>query len=118
LATRKDTNGKFSIYCIEGSSFQEGQGLKRSLKFGETHHAIYVDTGIVKLLIGESFSEGKVCETTSDIPSAWHRCICCEIHAECTVDVAVAIATAGEMTFIPANTTWSLHFESVYAKMY
>lgn len=51
LATRKETNEKFSIYCVEGSAHHKGKGLKTPLKFENAHHAIYVDTGLVKLLI-------------------------------------------------------------------
>jgi quercetin dioxygenase-like cupin family protein len=51
LATRKETNGKFSVYCVEGSSLSSKKGLDIPLKFEDTHHAIYTATGVVKTVI-------------------------------------------------------------------
>jgi quercetin dioxygenase-like cupin family protein len=50
LATRKETNGRFSIYSLEVSSHHRG-GFTKFLEFKETHHAIYVVSGILGLAI-------------------------------------------------------------------
>jgi len=34
------------------------------------------------------------------------------------IDGEAAVATAGETTFVPAGTTWSVEADSVYAKAY
>jgi hypothetical protein len=54
LATRKETNGRFSIYSLEGSSLHAGKGLEKLLEFKETHHAVYTVEGVVKLVIDGS----------------------------------------------------------------
>lgn len=84
LATRKETNGRFSIYSIEGSSLHAGKGLEKLLEFKETHHAVYTVEGLVKLVI-----DGSEVKTT-----------------------------AGETSFVPAETKWRLEAESVYARAY
>jgi hypothetical protein len=64
LATRKETNGKFSIYSIEGSSFHSGKGLTKALEFKDTHHAIYAVEGVLKLVIDGSEVKTSAGETT------------------------------------------------------
>jgi mannose-6-phosphate isomerase-like protein (cupin superfamily) len=54
LATRKETNGRFSIYSLEGSSLHARKGLEKLLEFKETHHAVYTVEGVVKLVIDGS----------------------------------------------------------------
>jgi hypothetical protein len=51
LATRKETNDRFSIYELEGSSFHAGKGLNQVVEFEETHHAIYTVEGVIKLIV-------------------------------------------------------------------
>jgi mannose-6-phosphate isomerase-like protein (cupin superfamily) len=52
LATRKESNGKFSIYSIEGSRFHHGKGLEgKTFKFEKTHHVIQVTEGSLKVII-------------------------------------------------------------------
>ena len=64
LASRKETNGRFSIYDIEGSSFHAGKGLTKTLEFKDVHHAVYTVEGIVKLVIDGSEVKTTVGETT------------------------------------------------------
>lgn len=51
LATRKETNDRFSIYDLEGSSIHAGKGLSQVMEFAETHHAIYTIEGVIKLIV-------------------------------------------------------------------
>jgi mannose-6-phosphate isomerase-like protein (cupin superfamily) len=64
LATRKETNGRFSVYSLEGSSLNTGKGLSKAVEFKETHHAIYTVDGVVKLVIDGSEVKTTVGETT------------------------------------------------------
>lgn len=65
LASRKETDGRFSIYCLEASSLlAEKGGLGREVQFEDTHHAIYTVDGIVKLNIDGSEVRTTVGETT------------------------------------------------------
>jgi len=50
LCTRKETNGRFSIYGVEASSAHTGKGLK-ALNFKDTHHAFQTTDGVLKLVI-------------------------------------------------------------------
>ncbi|OBT56974.1 hypothetical protein VE04_02566 [Pseudogymnoascus sp. 24MN13] len=52
LATRKESDGKFSIYCVEGSKLHDGKGLeKTTFKFEKTHHVIQVIEGLLSVVI-------------------------------------------------------------------
>jgi hypothetical protein len=51
LATRNETDGRFSIYSLEGSAMHAGKGLATPLKFEDTHHGLYIATGMIKLII-------------------------------------------------------------------
>ena len=64
MATRKESNGRFSFYCIEGSSFHAGKGMNKELEFKATHHAIYTVEGVLKLLIDGSDVKTTAGETT------------------------------------------------------
>ena len=64
MASRKETNGRFTIYDVEGSSFHAGKGLPKSLVFKDVHHAIYTVEGVVKLVIDGSVVKTSVGETT------------------------------------------------------
>jgi hypothetical protein len=64
MASRKETNGRFSIYEIQGSSFYTGKGLAKALVFKDVHHAIYTVEGVMKLLIDGSEVKATVGETT------------------------------------------------------
>jgi hypothetical protein len=64
LATRKETNGRFSIYGLEGSSLHVGKGLNKAVEFKDTHHAIQTVDGVVKLVIDGSEVKTTVGETT------------------------------------------------------
>jgi mannose-6-phosphate isomerase-like protein (cupin superfamily) len=64
LATRKETNGRFSIYSLEGSSLHTGKGLSKAVEFKETHHAIYTVDGVAKLVIDGHEVKTTVGETT------------------------------------------------------
>jgi quercetin dioxygenase-like cupin family protein len=64
LATRKETEGRFSIYSLEGSSFHTWKGLSQSLDFKETHHAVYTVEGVVRLTIDGAEVKTIVGETT------------------------------------------------------
>lgn len=52
LATRKETDGKFSVYSIETSSLYSKDGLTQTLKFTDTHHAFQPVDGVIKIFIG------------------------------------------------------------------
>ncbi|KAH8600725.1 RmlC-like cupin domain-containing protein [Bisporella sp. PMI_857] len=58
LATRKETDGRFSIYSWESSVNYVSNGLNKSLNFSETHHAIQVIEGVVAVAI--SGEESKI----------------------------------------------------------
>lgn len=51
LASRKETNGRFSIYEVEGTSHHAGKGLSKAVEFSDVHHAIYTVDGVLKLTI-------------------------------------------------------------------
>ena len=58
LATRKEAADRFSIYDISGSSANGGFG--KTLKFEETHHAVFTVEGVLKLEV-----EGEEVKTTA-----------------------------------------------------
>jgi mannose-6-phosphate isomerase-like protein (cupin superfamily) len=64
MATRKETNDRFSICTLEASSLHAGKGLGRAVKFEKTHHAIYTVDGVMKLTIDGSEASTTVGETT------------------------------------------------------
>ena len=64
MATRKETNGRFSIYSIEGTSFHAGKGLTKALEFKDTHHAIQTVDGVMKIVIDGSEVMTTAGETT------------------------------------------------------
>lgn len=64
LATRKETNGRFSIYCVEASSLHASSSPKKKLEFRNTHHAIYTVDGILSLSIDGSEVKTTAGETT------------------------------------------------------
>jgi len=64
LATRKETRGRFSIYSLEGSSFNSDKGLSQILEFKETHHAIFTADGILKLIVDGAEVKTTAGETT------------------------------------------------------
>lgn len=49
MATRKETNDRFSIYEIAGSGLSAG--FDQALKFAKTHHALQTVEGILKVTI-------------------------------------------------------------------
>jgi len=52
LATRKESEGKFSVFCVEGAKAYAGRGLEDiSLRFSETHHALQVVDGVVEVVV-------------------------------------------------------------------
>lgn len=63
MATRKESNDRFSIYSVEASSIHSGKGVK-AVKFEKTHHAIYTVDGVMKLTIDGSEAKTTVGETT------------------------------------------------------
>jgi uncharacterized cupin superfamily protein len=71
LATRKETEGKFSIYEIQGSSFHAGRGLVKDLRFEETHHAIYTAEGVVRLVVDGNEARTTAGETAF-VPAGTH----------------------------------------------
>lgn len=64
LASRKETNGRFSIYDVEGSSFHAAKGLTKAVEFSDVHHAIHTVEGVLKLTIDGSEVKTSVFETT------------------------------------------------------
>lgn len=51
LATTKESNGKFAIGSIEGSSWHANSTLKSKLKFKDVHHAMHVTEGQLSVTI-------------------------------------------------------------------
>lgn len=48
LATRSESGGRFSVFCMEASSLHCGKGLEETmLGFARTHHAIQIVDGEV-----------------------------------------------------------------------
>jgi mannose-6-phosphate isomerase-like protein (cupin superfamily) len=64
MATRKETNDRFSIYSVEAGSTHSGKGLGKTVKFEKTHHAIYTVDGVMKVTIDGSEVKTTVGETT------------------------------------------------------
>ncbi len=63
LATRAETDGKFSIYELLASSLHASKSFSVPLNFKETHHAIYVLDGTFTLSVDGSASVASVGET-------------------------------------------------------
>jgi len=63
LATRQETAGRFSIYAWEGSMMHAEKSWK-GLKFEETHHAFYTESGALKFLINGTEAVATTGETT------------------------------------------------------
>lgn len=88
LITTAESDGKFVIGSIEGSSHHHEHdvfGEDRKLKFAETHHAFQVTEGAVEFHIGTSS------------PTLLH---------------------AGELVYVPRATHFSYRIRSRYAKLY
>lgn len=88
LITTAESNGKFVIGTIEGSSHHHESDLfahDRRLKFHSTHHAFQVVEGMVEFRLGASQ------------PARIH---------------------AGELVYVPAGTELAVRICSRYAKMY
>lgn len=49
----KESAGRFSIGCIEGSSWHEDSPLSQTFQFREVHHAFQVAEGVVEFLVGK-----------------------------------------------------------------
>jgi hypothetical protein len=47
LVTRKETKGRFSIYCVESSSLYREKGFNKMVQFAQMHHALQTAEGIV-----------------------------------------------------------------------
>jgi hypothetical protein len=64
LATRSESRGRFSVFCLEGSSLHVGKGLEETmLRFAATHHAIQVVDGVVEVVVEENHVRGGAAET-------------------------------------------------------
>ncbi|KAF2160889.1 hypothetical protein M409DRAFT_28769 [Zasmidium cellare ATCC 36951] len=88
LITTAESNGKFVIGTIEGSSHHHDSDLfanSRKLKFQSTHHAFQLVEGVVEFGLGSS-------------PPAY-------LHA-------------GELVYVPSGTEVSISIRSRYAKLY
>jgi len=90
LTTTAETDGKFSIASLEGSSNANLRtslftNSGRKLRFSDDHHAFQVVEGAVSISIG-SRRPSRVC--------------------------------AGELVYVPKDTEFTLEFASRYAKMY
>ncbi|KAL5317715.1 hypothetical protein ACEPPN_014813 [Leptodophora sp. 'Broadleaf-Isolate-01'] len=88
LATRAETDSKFSVYEVHASSLYNITDPSKStfpaLKFTSTHHAIYVIDGTFTL----------------------------------TVNGDTTLATGGETVFVPAGAEWMFSAQSRYARCY
>ncbi|KAK5046896.1 hypothetical protein LTR84_007250 [Exophiala bonariae] len=58
-----ESDGRFSIACIEGSSWHEGSPLSETFRFANVHHAIQVVDGQLGLTIGDQEATLNVGET-------------------------------------------------------
>lgn len=88
LITTAESNGKFVIGSIEGSSHHHESDMfasGRRLKFQSTHHAFQVVEGVVEFGLGSS------------TPAYLH---------------------AGELVYVPSGTELAIRIRSRYAKMY
>lgn len=81
LATRRESNGRFSIYEVQAGKLHAGKGEKE-VRFKDTHHAFYTVEGVLKLVIDGSEVKTTAGETTFvpagtkwrfDAESAWAR---------------------------------------------
>lgn len=63
LATRAETDDRFSVYELLSSSLHSSEGFTTPLTFKETHHAIYVVDGTLTLSISGSTSVASAGET-------------------------------------------------------
>lgn len=52
MCRREETNNRFSIYDILGSSIHASKAFSKEVQFADTHHAIYTVDGALKLTIG------------------------------------------------------------------
>jgi mannose-6-phosphate isomerase-like protein (cupin superfamily) len=111
LASRAETNGRFSIYSLEASSFHAGKGLVKPVKFEKTHHAIHTVDGIVKLVIDGSEVKTTVGETTF-VPAgtSW------SFEAESTFARAYIFANGGGIGEILTNVGEKYGFPAVPAE--
>lgn len=88
LITTAESDGKFVIGTIEGSSHHREQDVfanGRKLKFPETHHAFQITEGVVEFHIGSS---------------------------------PATLLHAGELVYVPRATPFSYQTRSRYAKLY
>lgn len=88
LITTAESNGKFSIGNIEGSSHHHESSIfasSRKLKFSNTHHAFQVVEGAVEFTLGSSES---------------------------------TVLHAGELIYVPSGTELNIRVRSRYASMY
>ncbi|RDW68334.1 hypothetical protein BP5796_08991 [Coleophoma crateriformis] len=63
MATRKETNGRFSIYELQGSKLN-GDRKALTVEFAETHHAIFTVEGVLKLTVDGSEVKTTASETS------------------------------------------------------
>lgn len=88
VITTAESNNKFVIGSIEGSSHHASAGVfaeDRRFTFPHTHHAFQVNEGAVEFTLGSS---------------------------------PPALIHAGQLIYVPRATTFSYQFRSSYAKMY
>lgn len=64
MCRREKTDDIFSIYDILGSSVHADKAFDKSIKFENTHHAIYTVDGALKLEIGDEQVVGHASNTT------------------------------------------------------
>ncbi|THV44099.1 hypothetical protein BGAL_0734g00030 [Botrytis galanthina] len=64
MCRREETNNRFSIYDILGSSIHASKAFNKEVQFKDTHHAIYTVDGALKLTIGEEEVIAPAGETT------------------------------------------------------
>ncbi|KAL3428227.1 cupin domain-containing protein [Phlyctema vagabunda] len=63
LCTRKETDGRFSIYELQGSRLTGGTPAQ-AFQFAETHHAIFTVEGVLELTVDGSTVKTTANETT------------------------------------------------------
>ena len=63
LVTRKETNGRFSIYFVESTSLYREKGFNKLVQFAQTHHALQTAEGIVKVIVNSEEKKVVVGET-------------------------------------------------------
>ncbi|KAK2629879.1 hypothetical protein QTJ16_000699 [Diplocarpon rosae] len=104
LATRRETDSKFSIYELLASSLHAP--LAAPLSFARTHHAIFVVSGSLDIELTLPASLSASASSASSSPPRTNP------------SPSTSAATAGETVFVPAGTPFRFAAATRYARAY